>query len=106
MIETFDIGRAVELMRDGKKVSRASWDGYKKNAFIFLAGGRTVPASEVRDNLIINPEFLKSKNSYALTLEPHIDMWTSKNTYATGWVATQEDILSIDWYLVEESQNV
>lgn len=84
-------GQAVEAMKIGAKVARAGWNG--KNMFLFL-----VPGSMFQVNraplLGIYPE------GAVVTYQPHIDMKTAQDT-VVPWVASQSDVLSEDWAIVE-----
>lgn len=74
MDETFDIGVAIQRMRDGSTVSRKGWNG--KGQFLAL---------QVPDN--------NSKMSvpyvYITTVEGH----------RVPWLASQTDLLASDWFV-------
>ena len=96
----FSFGVALKLLADGARVSRHGWNG--KGMFLLMAGGYTVKAEQLRAGGPISPEFLASRGLDEMYIQPHIDMWTAQNVYQTGWLASQSDMLAIDWYVVDQ----
>lgn len=89
--EALPFGLAVEAMKMGKKVARAGWNG--KGMFLFLVPGSTFAVN--RSPLLgIYPE------GTIINYQPHVDMKTAQDT-VVPWLASQSDILSDDWMLVE-----
>ena len=86
-----DFGNAVRELKAGNKVARAGWNG--KGMFLFL-----VPGSVFKVNrpplLGIYPEGTEIRYC------PHIDMKTADGS-VVPWLASQSDVLSEDWVLVE-----
>ena len=84
-------GHAVELMKQGHKVARQGWNG--KGMFLFLVDGSTFKVN--RPPLLgIYPE--GTEINYC----PHIDMKTADGSIVP-WLASQSDVLSSDWVVVE-----
>jgi hypothetical protein len=84
-------GQAIELIKEGKKVSRAGWNG--KDMFLFLVPGSTFKVN--RPPLLgIYPE--GTEINYC----SHIDMKTADGS-VVPWLASQTDVLSEDWGVVE-----
>ncbi len=87
-----DIGWAVWMMRDGKRVRRSGWNG--KGMFLFLVPGSTFQVNR-KPLLGIYPEGTQ------INYHAHVDMRT-----ATGevipWNCSQDDLLETDWELAEE----
>jgi len=86
-----DFSEALEQIKDGKRVARSGWNG--KGMFLFLVSG---------SNFIVNREPLLSilgEGSQA-TYRPHIDMKDSEGKIVP-WLASQSDLLSNDWEVVE-----
>lgn len=75
-MKTFGIGKAVKNMHNGHKVSRNNWNG--PNQHIGLQ--------------------LPDENS-KMTL-PYIFIKTVQGDLVP-WLASQTDILAVDWYIVE-----
>jgi hypothetical protein len=86
-----NFGEALAAVKVGKKAARAGWNG--KGMFIFLVHG-----SRFRVNrpplLGIYPE------GTMIDYHGHIDMKTAQGQ-VVPWVASQSDLLSEDWELVE-----
>jgi hypothetical protein len=82
-----NFGRALELLREGKRVSRSGWNG--KGMFVFLVPGSTFQVN--RPPLLgIYPE--GTRINYC----PHIDMRTADDR-VVPWLASQTDVLAEDW---------
>jgi hypothetical protein len=86
-----NFGQALDAIKLGKRVARSGWNG--KNMFLYL-----VPGSQFAVNraplLGIFPEGTQ------VTYHPHIDMMTAQG-YVVPWLASQADLLSEDWVLVD-----
>lgn len=87
----FNFGHALICLKDGKKLSRTSWND--KNSFIYL-----VPAS----NFKVNRPPLNTFYSEGTEIQYnfHIDMKCSDGS-CIPWTASQSDLLSDDWYIVD-----
>lgn len=77
-------GEALEAMKSGKKVARTVWN--VKGMYLYLADGKLL-TQEIGDG------------SYPFT--DSIVMKTADNRYCIGWLASQTDMLSEDWRIVE-----
>ena len=83
-------GDAVAALKQGKKVSRAGWNG--KGMFLFLVPGSTFKVN--RPPLLgIYPEGTE------INYRPHIDMKTADNK-VVPWLASQTDVLAEDWTIL------
>lgn len=86
-----NFGQAIEALKGGKRVARSGWNGV--GMFIFL-----VPGSVFKVNraplLGIYPDGTEVK------YHAHIDMRTAQG-YVVPWLASQTDMLSDDWSVVE-----
>jgi hypothetical protein len=98
-----NIGEAVQALKQGKQVTREGWNG--KGMFLVLAGGYKVKKADLREGGSISAEFLESRELEEMEILPHIDMWTvnahGRQAYLPGWLASQTDMLSEDWMIVE-----
>ena len=82
-----DFGKALEALKEGKKVARSGWNG--KGMFLFLVQGSTFNVN--RPPLLgIYPEGTEIK------YHAHIDMKTADNQIVP-WLASQTDMLANDW---------
>ena len=70
-----NFGQALELVKAGKRVRRAGWNG--KDMHVYLA-------EPYRDGLM-----------------PCLVMHTAQGMEQPGWLASQADMLATDWRLVE-----
>lgn len=88
MIETFDFGEAITRLKQGKKVARINWNG--KSQYIELA--TNVSYKNPRGE-IINVDHVSMGNK-ALA-------FVGTQGVQLGWLASQSDMLSEDWYEVK-----
>ena len=93
-----NFGKAIEALKEGKRVARTGWNG--KGMFILRAGGYIVPKDQLRLGGPITAEFLESRGCSEMFIQPHFDMWTAQNQYQTGWLASQSDMQADDWTIV------
>jgi len=83
-------GKALEAVKEGKKVAREGWNG--KGMFIFLVPGSTFK---------VDREPLKSVFSEGTVVDyhAHIDMKTADDK-VVPWLASQTDVLAEDWVIL------
>lgn len=93
MSETMSFGRALDVLKAGGRVCREGWNG--KGMFLFLVPGST---------FTVNREPLLSIMGEGTQVQyhAHIDMKTAQG-YVVPWLASQADLLSDDWCVVEPS---
>lgn len=89
--KSLNFGQAIEALKAGKKVERAGWNG--KGMFLFLVNGSTFKVNRA-PLLGIYPEGTE------IEYHAHIDMKTAQG-YVVPWLASQSDMLSEDWQIVE-----
>lgn len=95
--DTYSFGDAINFLKGGKKVARKGWNG--KGMFLVLCPGSNVPADHMRVKPV--KQFYQSEGRNTVTINPHIDLKAADGTYVTGWLASQTDMLSDDWYTVK-----
>ena len=89
--QSLAFGDALHMLKLGKKVARAGWNG--KGMFLFLVPGSTFFVS--RPPLLgIYPEGTQ------IDYHAHIDMKTA-NGQIVPWLCSQTDALAEDWQVVE-----
>lgn len=95
-----DFGSALELLKEGSKLSREAWGD---NEFIVLMPSLHLPAYNTQHtNRKVNDRTAKHiGEDTALDSQPYIAMFTHDKKWQPGWVATQSDILSDDWEVLE-----
>jgi len=82
MTELFCFGTALGLLKSGCKVARDGWNG--KGMFLIHMPARNIPLA----------------NDEVVSVLPHILMKTVQGSYVP-WLASQTDLLSTDWRLVQ-----
>lgn len=85
-----NFGLAIEAVRLGKIVTRKGWNG--PNQFIFI-----VKAADLQNSLKYGyGEYLGEP-----TVKDALAIKTTSNEVQIGWLASQTDMLSDDWEIVE-----
>ena len=88
-----DFGKAIEALKDGKRVAREGWNG--KGMFVYHVPAASYPAQRndrgtmlgvFPDDMVPYREYLAMK---------------TVNDEVVPWVASQTDILADDWSVVE-----
>lgn len=99
---TLDFGGAIRALKEGKKVARKGWNG--KNMWLSLsvgpgiAGARSAPWSSFWSEN--NAKYAVENGGFATVL-PCITMKTATGEILMGWLASQTDMLAVDWFVVE-----
>lgn len=95
--EGLSFGIAIEMLKQGHKVARAGWNG--RGMWLVLVNGRK--DVELQEGSV----YQKATGLDKCEILPHIDMWTvnseGRRAMLCGWVASQTDILSDDWYVLD-----
>ncbi len=86
-------GDAIHALKQGKKVARTGWNG--KGMWLILTPGRVVT------NLEPNSFYEKCGFEAPVTITSHIDMKAADGSMVVGWLASQTDMLSEDWVIIE-----
>lgn len=86
-------GHALLLLKQGKKVARSGWNG--KGMWLILTPGRVVETLEP------NSFYDKCGFQAPVTITGHIDMKAADGSMVVGWLASQTDMLSDDWVVVD-----
>ncbi len=90
-----NFGKAIEALKQGKKVTRKGWNGKKMFLYYVPEGlypARTDAAKSIADE--------NGKVQYG----PYIAMKTAQGN-VVPWLASQTDMLSEDWEIVGECEN-
>lgn len=83
-----DFGRAIQLLKEGRKVQREGWNG--KNQYIELAMCISYTNA---DGIIVNVEHDAIGNCAIA--------FVGTSGVQLGWLASQADMLANDWRIVE-----
>jgi len=90
-----NFGQAIEAMKAGKKVMRLGWNG--KGMYLWL-----LPATEVKREWVKDPLLLEAFGEKdTLNCLGSIRMKTATGEVLTGWLASQTDMLSEDWCVLD-----
>lgn len=97
--EGITIGAAIEAMKAGKYVARKGWNG--KGMYLWL-----MPPSNVKAEWCKEPHLkaLAEQNGGEIQALGTIRMLTADKKILTGWLASQTDMLSADWVIVEPKE--
>lgn len=89
-------GMAIEAMKQGAKVARKGWNG--KGMYLWI-----LPAASVNAEWCKEPHLkeLAEQNGGEVECLGSVRMKTADGKVLTGWLASQTDILSEDWCIVE-----
>ena len=84
-----NFGKAIQLLKDGKKLQREGWNG--KNQYIELATNISYVNAN-KEIINVNHEAIGNK---AIA-------FVGTSGVQLGWLASQSDMLANDWKVVEE----
>lgn len=95
-MQTQDFGWAIRQLKAGNRVARAGWNG--KGMYLWL-----LPAAMVKAEWCREPHLkaMAEANGGEIEALGSIRMMTADKKVLTGWLASQTDILSEDWEIVE-----
>lgn len=91
-----NFGQAIEALKEGKKVTRKGWNG--KKMFLWLKPSAVVKAQWCKDPILKD---IADQNGGEVDALGTICMKTADNKVLTGWLASQTDMLSEDWEVVD-----
>jgi hypothetical protein len=91
-----DFGDAIRELKAGNKVRRAGWNG--KGMWLALMPEFVVPEA------MVNGRTKKHAPAGDLNCGAYIVMWTAQGVWQPGWLASQADMLSDDWEVVDDPQ--
>ncbi len=94
---TLTFGQALVSLKQGHKVARRGWNG--KNMWISMTSGRTLDLSK-HDIWTQNVKDVAIANGGTVEILPYLSMKTVDNKIVIGWLASQTDMLSEDWFIV------
>lgn len=91
-----DFGGAIKALKEGKRVAREGWNG--KGMWLWLKQGVMIKAELCKDEAL---KAIAEKNGGEIECLGTICMKTADNKILTGWLASQTDILSEDWVVLD-----
>lgn len=111
-------GAALEALKDGKRVARIGWNG--KGMFIFMRPADKIHISTVVNNVKSLPQSVKDYYRHDISREDgsqipteeldendvveftaYLCMKAADGTIVNGWLASQTDMLSDDWVILD-----
>ena len=90
-----NFGEALNALKDGKKVCRSGWNG--KGMYLALQTGSVISKEAARGGVA---KCLADDGQEEITIGDHIDMKAADGTVVVGWLASQTDMLSEDWEII------
>lgn len=98
-ISTFTFGEAIRRLKNGQKVARKGWNG--KGMYLWLLPENIIKKEWCRDEKLLEC-FDDSDELLALgSIRMYTHDSSGRTAVLTGWLASQSDMLSEDWYIVE-----
>lgn len=95
--DSMNFGLALEALKKGLKVARSGWNG--KDMYLALTEASSIKPENARSGVVLaraNEEGL-----HEIDICAHIDMRAADGSCVIGWLASQTDMLSDDWTIVE-----
>jgi len=97
-VSGLNFGLAIEAMKKGLKVARKGWNG--KDMWIAITPYSSIPFKYIEEGRGATSHRAKEDN-IDIKLNAHIDMRASDGSIVVGWLASQTDMLSDDWFIVD-----
>ena len=93
-------GLAIEAMKLGKKVARAGWNG--KDMYVVMMPALQLPPHNTQEpGAKVNDRTAKFiGDDQPLNCQPYCAMFNAQKEWIPGWLASQSDMLSEDWFIV------
>ena len=101
MSKNLTFGQALEQLHTGRRVARQGWNG--KNMFIYKTVGNTVSKEKI-PAFVSLPESVKTfleQRGTDVVFQPSLTMYTAAGEMQPGWLASQSDMLSTDWEVLD-----
>jgi hypothetical protein len=96
-----DFGEALKALKEGKKVARKGWNGYRAGMYIYLTDGRDIFDHEWIERSPAQATTITERMNGKVHICPHIDMVSAHGERVIGWLASQTDMLSDDWEVID-----
>jgi len=96
-----NFGQAIEVLKNGQRVSRAGWNG-KGMWIVLMTRLQLPPYSTQGTERKVNDRTAKwIGEDQPLDSQPYFAMWTAAKQWQPGWLASQADMLAEDWQIVD-----
>lgn len=96
MNKKLTFGEALEALKSGKRVCRKGWNG--KEMYLWLLPAGTIKAEWCKEAHL---KKVAEENGGEIEALGSIRMMTADKKILTGWLASQSDMLSEDWIILE-----
>ena len=93
-IKTMDFSSALIAAKSGQKIARTGWNG--SNQFVAMMPALYLEADKVNDR---TKKHIGENN--ALDSQPYFALFNAQAKWQPGWVPSQGDLFSHDWYVVK-----
>jgi hypothetical protein len=91
-----NFGLALEAMWKGYKVARTGWNG--KNMYIRITGSSRIIPEDARNGVAYS---IAKEGAPHIDINAHIDMKAADGSVVVGWLASQTDMLTDDWQILD-----
>ena len=98
-----NFGKAIEVLKEGKRVSREGWNG--KGMCLYFVEGTVVPVGNLRGNCALAVKASGGLEGAHQDICGHIDMIASDGSVVVGWLASQTDMMADDWCILDNGVN-
>lgn len=100
----FDFGHAIRLLKEGRLVARAGWNG--KGMFIFMRPSDRITEESVLKIKSLPRNFKEWVESHpseygVIDFGSYLCMKAADGSIVNGWLASQTDMLADDWCEVD-----
>jgi hypothetical protein len=95
-IDGMSFGMAIECLKKGERVARVGWNG--KSMFLYHVCGTMIAKEFLRNEASLQPT---EDGTGTVQFNSHIAMKTADGSVCVGWLASQSDMLSEDWCIIE-----
>ena len=95
-IDGMTFGFAIEALKKGLKVARKGWND--KGMYLWFKPAVTIKSDWCKDPML---KEIVDANDGEIEALGAICMKTADNKILTGWLASQTDVLSEDWVIIE-----
>ena len=92
MEHLMNFGEALEFVKAGARIARKNWNG--KGQYVFLADDVEFHTDADISEFYGNPD--------GVYVSAVLVLRTAQGNMQVGWLATQSDMLSEDWYIVDD----
>ena len=100
-VSGMSFGFAIEAAKQGKKIARRNWNG--KNMFVVYMPPLQLPPYNTQGTFrkVNDRTAMFIGEDKPLNCQPYFAMYNAQEEWIPGWFATQSDMLSNDWFIVD-----